>query len=241
MSENPGLSHIKSLYGGYWNFDLKDFCYMVNPYFPPGDLLNSIADSLPLLSKSYPSTNKHISMLLADHLDADTENVVGSNGASELISLICQMFINKMAVPIPTFDEYINRLRIQGKDVCLFNTRMKDNFKLDLDLYVTYARDSGANAILFCRPNNPTGTLISIDDMKLTLDKLTDFDVVLVDESFIEFSGATDDTSILNLIDMYKNLCIIKSLSKVYGVPGLRIGCAICGDIEKGKSAAIPS
>ena len=86
-----------------------DFSFMINPYFPPPEMLERIAGSLTALSKNHPSTNRNVSLLLSDYLDLDVDKVVVANGASELISAIGHLFIKDLAIPIPTFDEYINR------------------------------------------------------------------------------------------------------------------------------------
>lgn len=224
------LSIINALHGGYWNYDLKDFRYMINPYFPPQEMLDKIAASVSALCKNYPSTNRHISGLVSNYMNLDVGSVVIANGASELISVIGHLFVKKLAIPIPTFDEYINRLRIQGKGVSLYKVDKAENFKLDLDSYIKFAEESNSNAVLLVRPNNPTGNLVPKIEMKRAFRKMTNFDVVLVDESFIEFSTSGGDASILDFVKTYENLIVVKSLSKVYGIPGLRIGCAISGN-----------
>jgi histidinol-phosphate/aromatic aminotransferase/cobyric acid decarboxylase-like protein len=205
---------------------------MINPYFPPQDMLNKIGSRIGELSRNYSSTNRHISMLLSKYLNLDVDNVVIANGASELISAVGRLFVRNIAIPIPTFDEYINRLRTQGKPVSLFEIE-KESFDLDLNLYIEFAKTSNSNTILLVRPNNPTGKLITKIELRNTLDRLIDFDLVIVDESFIEFSGMEENESILEYINTYKNIIIIKSLSKVYGIPGMRIGCAISSNAHR--------
>jgi len=228
--DTPDLPFINTLYGGYWNYDLSDFRYLINRYFPPQEMLDTIAASVGVLSRSYPSTNRHISKLLSDYLNLGVDEVVVGNGASELISAIGSLFVKRLAVAVPTFDEYINRMRSQGKPTSLYKTKREENFKLDLDSYIQFARESRANAALFVRPNNPTGSLIPRAEMERALRKLAGLDLVLVDESFIEFSTTEGAASILESVRDYGNLIIVKSLSKVYGIPGLRLGCAICAN-----------
>lgn len=232
MPNGLDLSFIRSLYGGYWNYGLKDFCYMINQYFPPQEMLDKIAGSYSLLSRNYPSTNRHISSLLANCLNTDPDNIVIANGASELISAIGHLFITNLAIPIPTFEEYINRLKIQGKGVSLYEME-KEGFILDIDVYIKFAEQANSNAVLFIRPDNPSGNLIPKTTMRHILERLVTFDVVLVDESFIEFASTEKDASIQEYVETYENLIIIKSLSKAYGIPGLRIGCAISANTKR--------
>ena len=84
---------------------------MTNRYFPPADLIGELASSLPELVKSYPSTNRHLSSLVAALLGLTHEQVVVGNGAAEIISVLSGLRVERLAVPIPTFDEYPNRAR----------------------------------------------------------------------------------------------------------------------------------
>ena len=106
---------VSSLHGGFWNFELQDFCYMTYRYFPPADLIGELASSLPELVKSYPSTNRHLSSLVAAPLGLTHEQVVVGNGAAEIISVLSGLRVERLAVPIPTFDEYPNRARRPGQ------------------------------------------------------------------------------------------------------------------------------
>jgi len=231
MLTKSDLRFVKSLYGGYWNYHLKDFCYMINPYFPPQEMLNEMAYRCLTLTKNYPSTNTYISSLISNYIKMDPANVVIANGASELIGAIGQLFVKRLAVPIPTFDEYVNRLRIQEKEVELYS--IDEGFVLNTDSYIRFAEQFKANAVLFIRPNNPTGHLISKKELNSALERLADFDVVLVDESFIDFATSEENPSLEDYIDTYKNMIIIKSISKAYGIPGLRLGYAISGDGDR--------
>ena len=227
--EKLNLSFISSLYGGYWNYDLLDFCYMINPYFPPEGMLDEIVSNFISLSRNYPSTNWHISSLLSENMNIDLDNIVVGNGASELISAMSHLFIKNLAIPVPTFDEYPNRLRIQGKNASYFEID-KRSFNLNPDSFVEFIKTSISNAALIIRPNNPTGQLISKKDTKYLLGELADLDLVIVDESFIDFVSSEKNPSVLEYINDYENLIVIKSLSKVYGIPGLRIGYAASGN-----------
>ena len=228
--EKSSLSFISSLYGGYWNYDLLDFCYMINPYFPPEEMLDEIVSNFIPLSKSYPSNNWHISSLLSENLNIDPSNIVVGNGASELISAMSHLFIRNLTIPVPTFDEYPNRLKIQGKDVSYFEIDKK-GFSLNPDSFVEFVKTSTSNAALIIQPNNPTGQLVSKKGMKYLLDELANLDLVIVDESFIDFVSSEKNPSVLECINDYENLIVIKSLSKVYGIPGLRLGYAASGNV----------
>lgn len=229
--KKPGAQGISSLYGGFWDLDVKDFCYMTNPYFPPGEFLIDMGTRLLELVKSYPSTNWHISSLLAESLGLTHKELIVANGASELISIITSRFVKNLAVPVPTFNEYINRAEIQAKRVSPFI--MSGDFELDPEAFIQHVTSTQANSALLIQPNNPTGTFISKENIKYLLESLRALDLVMVDESFIEFVHAEPDPSALDLISEYPNLIILKSLSKNYGIPGLRLGYAASGNQKR--------
>jgi threonine-phosphate decarboxylase len=222
--------YVSSLYGGFWNFDIKDFCYLVNTYFPPSAFTESFRLRLEELVKSYPSTNWYISSLVSKTLELTHEEVVIGNGASELISAITSRYVVNLAVPVPTFDEYINRAVSQGKEVSLY--QMREDFTLDVDGFLQHVRDSNANSALIINPNNPTGTLVSKDSIWQILESLHYLDMVIVDESFIDFARSDPDPSAMTGIPDFPNLVILKSLSKAYGIPGLRLGYAVSSNRE---------
>ncbi len=229
--EKQDIRQVSSLYGGFWDFDFEDFCYLTNPYFPPKEFMESLQSRLMELVKSYPSTNWYISSLAAEPLGLTEKEVVIANGASELISAISNRFVKHLAVPIPTFDEYINRARDQGKAVTPYP--MDGDFELDIEGFVQHVKKSGANAALVVTPNNPTGALVPYESIRYLLESLRELDMVLIDESFLDFADYSVDPSAMGMIYEFPNLVIIKSLSKVYGIPGLRLGYAVTGDPDR--------
>jgi histidinol-phosphate/aromatic aminotransferase/cobyric acid decarboxylase-like protein len=217
------------MYGGFWNFEIQDFCYMTNRYFPPEEFFESLSRSLRSLVGTYPSTNRHLSSLAAEPLGLTHDQLVVGNGASELISVISSLRVEHLAIPTPTFDEYRNRAETQGKRVSPYP--MPADFSLDVEGFIAHVRESGANSAVIVQPNNPTGTLVAKEDMVHVIQALGDLDMVLVDESFLYFAGPVHrDLSVAGLIHEFPNLVIVNSMSKAYGVPGLRLGYALSGD-----------
>ena len=226
----PDVGYVSSLYGGFWNFDTKDFCYMTNPYFPPQEFIDSLGSRLRQLVKSYPSTNWYISSLAAKPLGLTHEEVVVANGASELISALTDQFVEHLSVPVPTFDEFVNRAAIQGKRVSPY--QLTGDFELDAEDFVRHTLGVQANAALLINPNNPTGKLLSHDTLWYLLEALRSLDLIIVDESFIEFSSRTPVPSAMGRLSDFPNLVVLKSLSKNYGIPGLRLGYAASANKE---------
>ena len=222
---------VSSLYGGFWNFEVQDFCYMTNRYFPPAGFFESLSSNLHTLVTSYPSTNRHLSSLVAEPLGMTHEELVVGNGASELMSVITGLRVEHLAVAIPTFDEYPNRAELQGKRVSRYT--MGPDFTLDVDGFISHVHDSGANSVVIVRPNNPAGTLVAKGDVVRMLQAFGDLDLILVDESFLYFAGSDYlDMSVVGLVHEFPNLVVVNSMSKAYGVPGLRLGYAVSGDRE---------
>ena len=222
----PDVKYVSSLYGGFWNFEIKDFCYMTNPYFPPEGFVNALGERLRQMIKAYPSTNWYISSLAAEPLGLTHEEVVVANGASELINAITDSFVDRLVVPVPTFDEFINRAHILGKQVSLFRLLPSEDFEVEPERLIRSVQDSGANSVLIINPNNPTGKLLSIEKMRLLLESLASLELIVVDESFNDFVSNPPSPSVMKWLSDFPNVIVLKSLSKSYGIPGLRLGYA---------------
>jgi histidinol-phosphate/aromatic aminotransferase/cobyric acid decarboxylase-like protein len=223
------VKEVSSLYGGFWNFGIQDFCYMTNRYFPPEEFIRSLSANLGVLVGAYPSTNRHLSSLVAEPLGLTSEELVIGNGASEFISALTALRVEHLAIPIPAFDEYINRAETLGKRVSPY--AMGPDFELDVNGFIAHVQDCGANSAVIVQPNNPAGTLVAKEDVVRMLHAFADLDVVIVDESFLYFAGPDYlDLSVSGLIHEFPNLVIVNSMSKAYGVPGLRLGYALSGD-----------
>ena len=229
--QDQEINHLSSLYGGYWSHDVLDFCYMTNRYFPPRRMIEDLQARLPELIGSYPSTNWHVSSLLAGQLGLSHNELVVGNGASELINAVVSRYIHRLAVPVPTFDEFVNRAKILGREVCPFKPSQR--FDLDIDAFIGHVGSTGSNSALLIRPNNPTGSYLGKSDLVYFLDHMRALDLVLVDESFLDFVEAEPNPSALDLIYEYPNLLVLKSLSKNCGIPGIRLGYAATGDAER--------
>jgi histidinol-phosphate/aromatic aminotransferase/cobyric acid decarboxylase-like protein len=159
------------------------------------------------------------------------EQLVVGNGASELMSAISSLRVEHLAIPVPAFDEYPNRAGVQGKRVSPYV--MGADFNLDVEGFIAHVQETGANSAVIVRPNNPAGTLISREETAQMLRAFGDLDLVLVDESFLYFAGPDyRELSVIGLIREFPNLVVINSMSKAYGVPGLRLGYAASGDAQ---------
>jgi len=216
---------VSSLYGGFWNFDVSDFCYMTNRYFPPEQLFSQLQAKARQLITSYPSSNLHISSLVSKLLGVSPSSVVVANGASELISAITGTLFSSVAIPTPTFEEFTNRAKLQGKQV--FPFQLSGDFRLDIEKFKDHVRTTGARDVVIVNPNNPTGNLLEKPAVQELLHSLSDIDIVVLDESFLDFAASPEESSLIDEIGHYPNLIVLKSMSKNYGIPGLRLGYAL--------------
>lgn len=210
--------------------DIIDFCFIANPYYPTPEMLDDLKENFGNLIKSYPSSNPIISQRnLARVLHVNPDNLIIGNGATELIVLMNTTLIERIAVPIPTFGEYIEKLKDQ-RDAELFALKPEEGYKLDLTAYLAWVRRRGLKALLIINPGNPTGQLFSLDEMSDFLHRAKDMELVIVDESFIDFAG-DPVPSLLPIADRFSNLLLVRSMSKHCGVPGLRLGYCYSGNL----------
>jgi len=200
-----------------------DFCFISNPYYPTAGMLSDLQENLPHLLKSYPSSNPMMSQKhLAAVLNLKPENLILGNGATELIVAMNATLIDHIGVPIPTFGEYIEKLR-HSRDAELYALKAEDNYQLDLNQYLAWVRARGLRSLLIINPGNPTGQLFSQEEMIEFLHRAKDMELVVVDESFIDFAAETVP-SLLPVAGQFSNLLLVRSMSKHCGVPGLRLG-----------------
>ena len=210
--------------------DIIDFCFIANPYYPTHEMLEDLKENFPNLIKSYPSSSPITSQKnLAAVLHVNPDHLIIGNGATELIVLINTTLIDRIAVPIPTFGEYIEKLKDQ-RDAELFAPKPEQNYKLDLTDYLSWVHQRGLKALLVINPGNPTGQLFSLDEMIDFLQSAKDMELVIVDESFIDFAGDSIP-SLLQVADQFSNLLLVRSMSKHCGVPGLRLGYCYSGNL----------
>jgi threonine-phosphate decarboxylase len=218
-SHSPSLSELV----GYERAaDIIDFCFIANPYYPTPQMLDAMREQLPALIKSYPSSSQATSQrALAGVLGVDEADLIVGNGATELIVLINEVLVDRIGVTVPTFSEYIEKLR-DPTGAELFYLERGRNYQLDLGEYLAWSHERGLRTLLVINPGNPTGQLHPIDEMLEFMERARGLDLIIVDESFIDFAG--DPPSLMPHADRFENLVIVRSMSKNYGVPGLRLG-----------------
>lgn len=219
------LKQLQKNYGGYWRFpQLKDYCYLVNPYFPPQKMVDELQVSFKTLLTQYPSGANQMSLLAGKIFNLLPEHIVVGNGAAELISSLGEKLTGKVALPYPTFNEYPERFK--SCQIVPINTNPEDFSYTTKDI-LDVAKKEAVNSVLLINPDNPSGNFIKKDDLIALLKELKALNVKLIfDESFIDFADKEIRYTLLNeeILNEFDNLIVIKSISKSYGVPGLRLG-----------------
>ena len=226
------LAALQNRFGGYWRYPkLVDFCYLVNPYFPNQRLIDEIKANFEKLITQYPSGMGVNSLLAAKNFGIHKENVVVGNGAAELIKSFMGACSGKTGFVRPTFEEYPNRYNKEESVVFVPNN---DNCTYTAQDLMDFFNDSDIKNLVVINPDNPSGNFIPKCDLLTLIDWADKKGIKLViDESFVDFADDVDATIILQeILDKYKNLYIVKSISKSYGVPGVRLGILASGDVE---------
>lgn len=229
--ENEALKKIMSRYGGYWRYPyMLDFCYLVNPYFPNTRLKAEIKANFDKLLCEYPSGQRVNALLAAKDFHLKENYVVVGNGAAELIKSLMNQLNGSVGIIRPTFEEYPNR--VDGSGFIEFKAENPD-FKYDENDIINYFSVEKPDNIILVNPDNPSGNYISADGIfKLVSWSKKENIRLVVDESFLDFADNSETTTVLKneILEENPHLIVVKSISKSYGVPGLRLGMAASAD-----------
>lgn len=228
------LELMEYRYGGYWRFpQIVDFCYLVNPFFPPKKMTDELKANFDTLLRAYPSGAKQQNLLAGKIFNILPEHIAVGNGAAELISSYCSMITGKTAIPYPTFNEY--PARFCNSETVEIPTKEENAFSYTVDDILATVDKEKANNVLLINPDNPTGHFLEKADVLRLLDELKKRNVKLIfDESFIDFANKDVRYTLIDedIIEKYTNLTVIKSISKSYGCPGLRLGVLVNSDAK---------
>ena len=224
---------IASRYGGYWRYPhMLDFCYLVNPYFPPQQMVDELKASFDILLREYPSGMRVNSLLAGKYFGVKQEFIAVGNGAAELIKAFIEKHTDKIGVIYPTFEEYPNR---SDKERIVSYLPTNASMQYDANDIIAYFGDKEIGTLLLINPDNPSGNYIPYADLlhliAWTKQRGVNF---IVDESFVDFVDTEGEFSLLHneVLEQNKHLYVVKSISKSYGVPGLRLGVLASGDVE---------
>ncbi len=212
-----------------------DACFLSNPYATDLFLKYFTEEIISTgkireLLEFYPSQNQVIAEILADFLKVDASQIFIGNGAIEIIQAVIHNFVeNKILINIPTFSSYYEFVK-PGIEVVYNNLKKANEYRLNVDDYVKVCEANKPDTIVLINPNNPDGGYIEHDAMHSLLEKLSWVKTIILDESFIHFAYENDKFDQINSADWvskFPNLVIIKSMSKDFGIAGIRAGYAV--------------
>ena len=220
---------VVSKFGGYWRYDtMLDFCYLVNPYFPTKEFTMKMQREFPVLLGAYPSGLNMQNMNAERIFGIEQDYVLVGNGASELINAMGMVTKGTLAVGVPTFNEYVRCFRnckINFIDNSIWN------YGINLDAYKQACDD--ADLLCVVSPDNPSGAMLTKEQAIELVEYAKERNTrVLLDESFIDFAEPHKKYTMLEneILEKYKNLIVVKSIGKSYGVAGLRLGIIATSD-----------
>ena len=225
------LKKYQNSYGGYWRYpSLLDFCYLVNPYFPRPRMIDELKANFENLLRDYPSGMGINSMLAAKYFGVKHQYTCVGNGAAELIKSLMGYVNGRVGVVYPTFEEYPNRY--DSNEVVSY---LPDNidFSYTADDLKAYFTDKDIKSLLLINPDNPSGNFIpKADVLDLAQWCASRSILFVVDESFVDFADGYPENSLLcnDILAAHPSMCVMKSISKSYGVPGLRLGVLASAD-----------
>lgn len=218
-------------YGGFWRFPkLLDFCYLVNPFFPTRQLKEEMKANYDTLLTEYPSGMYVNSLLASKYFDIKHNYIVVGNGAAELIKSMLENINGKYGIIYPTFEEYPNRL---SKDAIVPFISSKEDCQYTADDLIQFYTDKEIDYLVLINPDNPSGNFIPTKDVLHLSNWCKEHSIkLIVDESFVDFSENFECNSLIHndILKGNPNLIVIKSISKSYGVPGLRLGILATSD-----------
>jgi len=225
------LKQYYARYGGFWRYpNMLDFCYLVNPYFNRSNIIKEMQDFFPILVSEYPSGMAVNSSLASDCWNIKREHIVVGNGAAELIKVIMESLEGKVGIIRPTFEEYPNRLSNDKVETFL---PQNDCFRYDADDLIDYFSQHPVDTLLLINPDNPSGNFICVNGIHQIAQWCESKGMrFILDESFVDFSTDYENNTFLHddILEKYPHMCVIKSISKSYGVPGLRLGILCSAD-----------
>lgn len=215
---------------------LVDFCIPCNPYFPTPAMFEDMAARLRDIITYYPSSADTITAELCDLLQLPPQCVAMGNGSTELITWIDHLLVREsLAVPVPTFGRWTDQPMETGKRVDMFPLQESGGFALDLAQYAEFIRARGTKVAVICNPNNPDGGFLHKHALVQFMDAMADLDLVVIDESFLEFADAEVEPSVVQEAMLRPNVIVLRSLGKNFGLHGIRFGYLVANPSLAGR------
>ncbi|WP_062649267.1 pyridoxal phosphate-dependent aminotransferase [Streptomyces maremycinicus] len=213
-----------------------DFCIPCNPYFPTPAMMDTMAARLRDIITYYPSGADTITAELCNLLQLPPQAVAMGNGSTELITWIDHLLVREsLAVPVPTFGRWTDQPMETGKRVDMFPLQESSGFALDLAQYAEFIRTRGTRVAVICNPNNPDGGFLHKHALVQFMDAMADLDLIVIDESFLEFADAEQEPSVVQEAMVRPNVIVLRSLGKNFGLHGIRFGYMVSNPSLAGR------
>ncbi len=220
-------------FGGFWRFPkMLDFCYLVNPYFRSSNIIDEIEANFRTLIAEYPSGLKVNTLIASKCWGVKEDYIIPGNGAAELIKALMEILPGTLGVIRPTFEEYPNR---RNPEELVTFIPQNNEYRYSAQDLIDYFSQNHADNLLLINPDNPSGNFIPLAEVYRLAQWCQENDVrLIVDESFVDFSVGWENNTLLHddVLEKYPNLVVMKSISKSYGVPGIRLGILCSADKE---------
>ncbi len=229
-SKEEQVRLMENRYGGYWRYPyLLDFCYLVNPCFPPRKMKDEMKAVSDQLLTSYPSGMRVNRLLAAKNFGVPEENIVIGNGASELIRSLMTYLPGKTGFIRPGFEEYPNRCTTPEP---VFFIPGNPDFSYTADDLMAFFEEKGIRSLVLTNPDNPSGNYLTKTEVIRLSQWCGERGISLVvDESFADFADEEDASLIdARILQDHPQLYVVKSLSKSWGIPGIRLGILASAD-----------
>ena len=231
--EKDILNKYYGRFGGYWRFPkMLDYCYLVNPYFSRSKIIDEMQANFRTLISEYPSGMKVNTLLASKCWGVKEDYIVPGNGAAELIKALMEILPGTLGVTRPTFEEYPNR---RDKESLVTFVPQNNEYRYSAQDLMDYFDKNPADNILLINPDNPSGNFIPTSDILVLADWCEKKNIrMIVDESFVDFSEGWENNTLLEnrILETYPHMLVMKSISKSYGVPGIRLGILCSADTE---------
>ncbi|WP_371659697.1 histidinol-phosphate transaminase [Streptomyces sp. NBC_00280] len=213
-----------------------DFCIPCNPYFPTPAMMDTMSARLRDIITFYPSSADTITAELCNLLQLPPQAVAMGNGSTELITWIDHLLVREsLAVPVPTFGRWTDQPMETGKRVDMFPLQESSGFNLDLAQYAEFIRARGTRVAVICNPNNPDGGFLHKHALVQFMDAMADLDLIIIDESFLEFADAEAEPSVVQEAMIRPNVIVLRSLGKNFGLHGIRFGYMVANPSLAGR------
>lgn len=213
--------------------DIVNFGANVNPLGISENIKPVLASHLDILS-SYPDRDyQSLRNTIAEYCHVPADFILPGNGSSELIVLLIETRAPKRTLLLgPTYAEYSRELSLSNSKCDEFLLKETDKFTVDVSALCQTLLDGNYDFLIMCNPNNPTSTAVLHEDMEQILTFCEQHDIfVMIDETYVEFAPVIEDVTAVPFTKTFKNLMVLRGVSKFFAAPGLRLGYGITGSL----------